>query len=660
MPQKISISDDKIKELIKPDLDRAKARQDELRDERRKLLLLYSMSKEADGIRELNKPGFSQVVSSVCFESVEGMKVGLDQLFTSPDFFSVKIGDDKDAGERIRKLLRWNIFEAQYGARELRTWLHTTLLNHYGVLKVTWEEEYKEETAEFESVPIQARQQLEAQGWTLTKYEEVYEQIQVFDEFGIPVLQEILVEMQNVKATRKIPVFIGPRLKCIDPETFFYSPDAYELDRCRVVAQRIERRLDDIKRGEMEGRYKKGSYSKVKDISGEPTEPDGQDTRLSAIGISDQLSNDDNLGGERYTEPQRKVVIWEIYTSIDIDNDGLLEPVIVHMAGTDLDNAVVLNIVENPYGRPPFRLSRAIEAPFVLEGKPYLQSIQQDQVELTAMTRMWNDATAMSVYGNVVTNKVDFADAWNNRSIGTAIISQSVPNDDNMKVIMPPSPNPAILQAIEAKESAVERKSGVTRHSQGISADSLNKTATGMSIINSNTMAKQKYTASVMSETYEDVLEDMVACFKLFGEPYIQYFTGKGNEINPADYQSDFTIEITLGVGPQERMQKAAFLKEALQFAVSVGIPSGFQGIEHAAQIYDAIGELVDVPMSQYHYSAEEMQQREQQKQLAMQQQQMMMQAAQQGAIQNDPRAAQAPVQQEAQAPGAIPLGFGG
>ena len=53
MPQKITISDDLIKQIVTPDLERAKSWQDELREQREQFLLLYSMSKDADGIKQI-------------------------------------------------------------------------------------------------------------------------------------------------------------------------------------------------------------------------------------------------------------------------------------------------------------------------------------------------------------------------------------------------------------------------------------------------------------------------------------------------------------------------------------------------------------------------------------------------------------------------------
>ena len=91
----------------------------------------------------------------------------------------------------------------------------------------------------------------------------------------------------------------------------------------------------------------------------------------------------------------------------------------------------------------------------------------------------------------------------------------------------------------------------------------------------------------------------------------IGYFTAKGNEIVLQDYQGDFSVEVELGVGPQEKMQQAQVLKEAILFAARVGVPSGFQSMEHVAKMYDRMGRLLGTPMEGYHYSAQELAQRD-------------------------------------------------
>lgn len=639
MAQKISISDDTIRQIITPDLDRAKAWQDELRPQREQLLLLYAMSKEAEGICHLNRDGFSQIVSPLVYESVEGMKVGLDQLFTSADFFAVKIGEDAEASERVRKLVRWNIFEAQYGARELRTWLDSCLKYHYGVLKVFWDEEYKEETREFDTLDEQQAAQLLEQGWELTKFKEEIADVPVMDEMGLPVVDETgmpatqpqLMALLNVKATRQVPVFIGPRLLAVDPESFYYSPDSPDLDKCRVVAHRTAKRLEDIRRGEDSGQYRKGSYKRVAEgrVDMRDTSTDDTDYRHDSVNLPSPDADDEN-DALRIVQPSKRVDVWEIYTTLDIDKDGLLEPVIVHMAGD-----VVLNIIENPYKRPPFRIGRAIENPYTFEGKPYPQSLAQLQIEMTQMTRLWNDATALNVYGNLITNDATLAESWSMRGVGQVMIAGSGAIDQKkFDVLRPPPLDPSILKAIESIDSRAQRISGVTAYNQGIDQNSLNKTATGISIISSMSQARQKYMANVISETYRDVIEDIVDCFKLFGEPYIQYFMSKGNEINPQDYANDFSVAIELGVGPQEKQQQAMVLKELISFAASVGVPAGFMNMGHVAKAMDRMGQLLGIPLEGYHFSEQEIEQREQQKAIqAQQQQEMMRQSAAQGAL---------------------------
>lgn len=634
MPQKITISDDLIRQIITPDLERAKSWQDELREQREQFLLLYSMSKEADGIKHLNKPGFSQVVTPLVYESVEGMKVGLDQLFTSPDFFGIKVGEDVEAGERLRKLVRWNIFENQYGARTIRWWLDGCLKYHYGVLKTFWDEQYLEETQEFESLAQPEAEQLLAAGWQLAKYKEIVGQqpsfdpmtgLPRFDESGNPQTEPVLLGLNDVKATRQVPTFIGPRILAVDPETFFYSPDSDELDQCRVVAHRVSKRLEDIRKGEDAGIYRKGSYKAVQEkLSSNDSDInlEDKDYRYDAADLPTPDNGD--LGSEIiYVQPSRKVELWEIYTSIDVDNDGILEPVIIHMA-----HDVVLSIQANPYKRPPFRIARAIEAPWKLEGVPYPESLKQLQIELTAQTRMWNDACGDSVYGNMITADQQLASSWATRGIGHVILTNT-PGTITQKqydIMRGAAPDPSILKAMELAEGRAERVSGVTRYNQGIDANSLNKTATGIQTIASLAQQRQKYMANVIAECWKDVLEDVVECFRLFGGPYLQYFAAKGNEINPHDVQSDFTVSIELGIGPQEKAQQAAILQQLIQFAAQVGVPAGLMSIEHVAKMIDRVGQLMNIPLEQYHYSEAELQKMQQQKMLAQQAQQQQAQ----------------------------------
>lgn len=634
MPQKITISDDLIKQIVTPDLERAKSWQDELREQREQFLLLYSMSKDADGIKHLNKPGFSQVVTPLVYESVEGMKVGLDQLFTSPDFFGIKVGEDAEAGERLRKLVRWNIFENQYGARVIRWWLDGCLKYHYGVLKVFWDEQYREETQEFDSLAQPDAEQLLAAGWQLAKYKEIVGQqpisdpmtgLPMFDEAGNPQTEPVLMGLSDVKATKQVPTFIGPRILAVDPETFFYSPDSDELDQCRIVAHRVSKRLEDIRKGEDAGFYRKGSYVKVQEkLSSNDSDLniEDKDYRYDAADLSTPASDD--TGSEiSYVQPSRKVELWEIYTSIDVDNDGILEPVIIHMA-----HDVVLSIQENPYKRPPFRIARAIEAPWKLEGVPYPESLKQLQVELTQQTRMFNDACGDSVYGNLITSDQTLADNWVNRGIGHVLMATSVGTvtDKKYDVIRSAAPDPSILKAMEMSEGRAERVSGVTRYNQGIDANSLNKTATGIQTIASLAQQRQKYMANVIAECWKDVLEDVVGCFRLFGGPYLQYFAAKGNEINPQDFQSDFTVSIELGIGPQEKAQQAAILQQFIQFAAQIGVPAGLMSITHVAKMIDRVGQLMSIPLEQYHYSEAELRQMQQQKAMAQQAQQQQAQ----------------------------------
>lgn len=627
---KINIKDDVIKKIIATDLEKAKRWQEDLRPKREQNLLLYSMSKEADGIKQMNIEGFSATVNPMIYKSVEGMKVSLDQLFTSPDFFEIKIGEDLEAGERVRKLLRWNIFENQYGARQLRFWLDTVLKYEYAVLKTYWSEEYREERESFDRLDQLQAEELLKKGWAFDSYDVIEDYATSFDDFGNVQYNPVMVGMENVKGVKKVPTFIGVRIEAVDPETFFYSPDSTSLDECRLVAQKILLKAEDIKRTEKEGKYRKGSYKKALMLN---YADDEYAENIQYRYTYDELDNPyDNINfiEEKGNLPNKPITIWEIYINIDIENKGYAEPVIVHM----LENKEILSIEKNTYGRPPFRVGRAIESPYKFEGIAYPQALKQVQIELTQQQRLFNNATADSVYGNLLTSDPELAENWRKRILGDVLLaSKTTMQNREYDIVRGSGADPTILQAKEMLEGLGEEVSGITRYNQGLDADSLNSTARGISIITSMSQQRQRFMANVISETWKDVLEDMVQAFKLFGAEYIEYFKRKGLEIVPSDYQNDFSVNIELGIGQQERQSQAGVIRELIALGQNGGIQSGLMSMGHIAKAIDKLGQLLNVPLTQYHYTEEEIKQNEiqkQQQQQAMIQQQLMQQQAMQ------------------------------
>ncbi|MDY0227228.1 MAG: hypothetical protein RBR38_10405 [Desulfomicrobium apsheronum] len=620
MSQKINISDDDIKAIIDPELERAKDWHRQLADERKKCRELYDMAPLGNEVE-----GFSQSVSSTVFETVEWLKPGFSDIFCHPDFFTVKMRE-AERGERIKEIVRYQLFDQQAGPKIIRDYLDNALKYHNGVFKTCFVEESDDVEEEYAQLSIEQAKQLEQQGATFAKYDEVQG---VDPQTGQPVKW-----LENVKVVRKDVKFAGPKVMVVPPWEFFISPGATSIDGARLVAHCVPRTLHDIKVGERTGIYKKGSFAKLKDRAGEAREVSEyldekaeqyEQDGLTVDEFTTHSSQDDN---HKAAVPNRKLNVWEIYTRLDIDGDGLLETVIVRMAEGE-----VLQIEENPYKRPPFRAGRAIEIAHRFEGRALPLVLEHDQKELTNLHRLFVDSAAEAAYPTAISGDQSFMQQWAERSIGDALFIQGNPSE-KVTFAQAPGPNLVLTTAIEMREGIVERKSGVSRYNQGVDADSLNKTATGMSIISSAGAQRQKSMARVLGEAIADVIKDMIRINELF-PPYID---DVDLQPEPGLFEGKFSIEIEVGVGPQDRMAQSQYLAQHQQWLVGFAIPAGAATKEHAIKCQAKIGKLQGVPFDDLMLSGDEvqpvqeMQQQIQQMGAQLQQMQEGMQKVQQDA----------------------------
>ncbi len=245
--------------------------------------------------------------------------------------------------------------------------------------------------------------------------------------------------------------------------------------------------------------------------------------------------------------------------------------------------------------------------------------------ELTNLNRLFVDAAAEAAYPTAISGDPEFVRQWADRSIGDALYVQG---DPNSKVAFPraPGPDQNVIKAIEMREGIVERKSGVSRYNQGVDANSLNKTATGISIISSAGQQRQKSSARILGEALADVIRDMIEINRMW-PPYIE-----DADLQPEEglFAQQLSIEIEVGVGPQDRMAQSQFLAQHQQWLTGFAIPAGGATIEHAIKCQAKIGKLQGVPFDGLMMSEEEVAQAQGVQQQMAQLQQQMQQMGQQ------------------------------
>lgn len=596
--EKISIKDDEILELLSDNLDRARTFASD-RSERRKSDYERYRAAPYPGDEQKKNRGWSTTVNSVISNAVNWTVPGLVEIFTG-DFFEFKLPEVQQA-EALRQYIRRLLYKQQDGERKIDTFITDSLVHRDGGLfKIYYKQDYELETERYKSLTAQEFEQLSADpAITISRYtEESYMEplrdewgMQVIDEFGEPAFVEVS-EFKDVKAVRKVITYLGPAVDAVPPDEFFITPEAKSIDDARLCYHETKRTLHYIRKREKSGVYRKGVYAKVRDKlannEGAPEVEQEREERIQLEGLTD-LPNDFE-SDEKELRPATEVKVREIYTSMDIDNDGLLEPVIVWESC-----GIILQVEENPYKRPPFRRG----VPFPLNHQwsqdPYPAQLEADQRLITNMDRLAQDSAALATYTNPITNDPQLYKSLLKRGPHTVLqgdpgrIGDASPKGGR---------NQFILKVKEDAVGAVENKSGITRYNQGLDANSLNKTLGGIDRIMSAAQQRQALVARRLGWTMKEVISDFLNILHMWPtREYMQIMQGQ-----PVPVEA---IEINVGVSPNEKFQKAQFMEQLIQWMSGPGAQMGVPP-EKIMEALKRKYQLLDIKIDKYLPSPEE------------------------------------------------------
>jgi hypothetical protein len=443
--------DEEVVTLLTPDMDKAESIQQEFANQRAEYYARYRMALYGN-----ERDGFSKSVAPVVFNNHTWTMANLMDIFND-DFFVLK-GEDEDRTSKFQKLIYYQMFRKQDGFRKFFDLLFTAGLYHYCVAKVHYKEDFDLEYDTYDRLTADEMMQLaQDQSITVSKYDEVQ------DETGATVYEK-------VKVVKKVMNYAGPCLEVIPNWEFFYSADCKMTDwggiEGRLVYQKTKRTLNDIRKREKAGIYRKGTFEKIK-AKGDQTTPDSYD-KVEVIFNADSVS--ETVTQEPSNDPDnilsREVEIKECYYRLDIDGDGLLEPVII-----DLCDDVVCRLVENEYKRPCFRLGHVAPEPHKIQGFSRAALLDNDQKIMTNLLRLIQDSAALDCYKNPVTNDHQMFTMLQDRKPFAVIKG----DPQKLGEVKTSPPSPFVLQAWELMKAENEQKTGITRYNQGQDASSLNK-----------------------------------------------------------------------------------------------------------------------------------------------------------------------------------------
>lgn len=588
----------KIIQIIKSDIETGKRANENEQSNRVNNYNIYRA--RGDDISE--RDGRSRIKSSDTMDAIEWMMPSFMKTFAgSSSAITVSpVGtEDVMKAEKLEKLLNWQFMGRRVqGFNVLYEWIKTSLIYGTSIIKVTWKDIYVKKGFDMPVVgEAQMQDMMSSSDFIdidgspedimpgtvlsedvlttaqndpimLSKIAQVNSQ-----SYGIqPVAVQAMRVYRDVRGTKKIKSYSGPQVEVISPEDFYMDPESRSIEESQFVIHRVWRTFGELRQLEQDGIYQ--NVDKVKDWVNKNKEEYNnheQSERYAAAGQTDPAinatDNSDQLA-------RKKLEVFEWWGLLDLDGEGLQEPYLVVFCGES-----ILRMEKNPYGhgQAPFEVLRPMLDPFKFTGIGMPELVGEFQSLKTALLRQTLDNISFQNNGMWLVNRnagVDINALLNPRPgsiVRTNIVAGAV------QAITPASLHSMPLSMIELADSMLQKRTGVTSYNQGLDANSLNKTATGISKIMAASAQRIELIARVMAETgirplYQKLLMlnqqfiDQTVVIRVFNKPL---------EISPDDLAGDFDVNVDVGGATNRDEARSQQLMMMIQYAgnlISLGV----------------------------------------------------------------------------------------
>lgn len=539
------LSEEDILYYVKKDIEAAKIFHDELTE---KLIRSYN-SYHAIIDQRYNIPGRSTIVSSDVMDTIEWMMPSLMRVFTAAqDIIVIEPvgGEDVESAEQHQALINYQFTYKMDGFTKFYTWFKDALIYGLGVVKLTWETFYDKREFSYEELTQEQFQALASQQNISIEAFDEYEVANV--ELYSPEKGEIertvlpsTTMYKNVKGFIKRITYSGPWLETIPVSSFYIEPGARSVREANFVAHRVRRTLDYLKRMQREGVYH-NVENLIPNVEGDEEDYDKYYLLESQSKYGKDVDDLPDIPGREYKW------VWECWVKLDVDGDGLLEPLLVTIC-----DDVVLRVEENPFdhGEPPFETIVPIIDCHKIYGVSITDLVLEFQRLKTALYRNVFDNVAFSINNWFLVRRDSGTDITALAQVkpGSVVFTEDV--NEGVREMTPRPLPPGIFNLFEYLDSSKENRTGVTRYNQGLNAASLNKTATGISAIMTASQQRIELIARLFAETgVKHLFRKMISLNQQFiTNDFVLRLFGKPLMISPDKLDGSFDLMVNVGIG---------------------------------------------------------------------------------------------------------------
>lgn len=491
----------------------------------------------------------SSLVSTDVTDTIEWALPSLIKVFTGGDEVVTVQGsseeDDKNA-EIMQQLLVYQLQRQNRFFPILYNWMKDALITGMGIIKCYWDRKEDYQLLE-QSMNLRAYQELLQQDVQIQSVEGP-------DEFGI-----LRVQYLSPYYVKNAPV-----IENVLVSELLYSSDAKSLDEANFVAHKKKVTMSYLREREQQG-----IYANVDKITPKPK------TGIMDENIVEQVIGDNYQGTSQEADDARaEVTLYECYTKIDWDNDGVLEDMIVTLV-----DDTVLRVEPNYMGRHPFFTISPTKDPHrIWVKRSYAELIGELQDLKVALTRQIVQNIALTNDPKMILaeDAINIDDYVKGRSV---IRKKANHPMQDVAMSMPVNQlSPYTYQFLEYIDAQKENRTGITRYNQGLDANTLNKTATGISQIMGASTQRLELIARMFAETgvYE-LFRFMIGLNQKFiDQKTVIRLTNKELAISPDDLQGNFDLIVNAGISIASKESTQMMLQSMLTALMQVraaGIP---------------------------------------------------------------------------------------
>lgn len=526
----MALSDNQIANIVKSEEQNALDYENEIAKKRAKNLDYYNMQPYGDEVA-----GQSSAITSDVSDVIEWMIPSLMRTFTQGKLighFEAPNAQYEDEAKEKTALSNYVFLKENNGVMILHNMFKDALLQYTGTVKVCWNESEEPRKTRYEGLS-----DMELAKLRTTPGVEVEEFESVETELGT-VYNASSVEIVN---TGKVDVINIP------PEEFLISKEARDFIDPIFIGHRSPKTRSDLI----------GMGFDADMVNSLPADEYYELSEQKNARYHDYSFQD---GNPSHHTPNDIIYLGEYYVKMDVDDDGITELWQVMFAGNQV-------LSKEQVEEHPFAVAVPIPIPHRAIGSCPAEQVCDIQYRKSVLLRNGLDNVYQTNYPRVLhSNKVDLDDLFTPRAGGGISVDSSAPDVSGHAVpFVVPQQVDGVMRMIEYTDMEREIRTGITRYSQGLDGEALNKTATGFKGIMDASQQRLDLITRLFAESVKVVFEKIVNVLSKYQDTTKQIqIMGQPMEIDPRMWGQNIYCRVDVGIGSGDRQEKILNLNNIL------------------------------------------------------------------------------------------------